>query len=323
VDATVDHLSNKIEKAYADTRGTLQEQIKNRRAQNDIIRGGRDIWKHANKDTQRTNTQLDEQLIDSNVEKLAQNVENGAPGDLKDIMAIGAKLGRPIQIFRNGVYDMTIGDMNAGKPLKVDFGENKTGDIGHYTSVDSSTVVIPTGAKNCCFDTLSAQTNLSSTELRQMAADVIRENSDSYAKMMPSVHYLAEHQNQNLLYIGGKNNQSNRISESQSKYSTKRINLILSDPRLPSREKLSVQLDDLIKLIEKHNKSSEGKINPIECQEILEGIKCDINNAKVASEIAESPEVRNIFYNAINRRFEDFREKNNLILANRVLGTSS
>ncbi|CAF4254967.1 unnamed protein product [Rotaria sp. Silwood2] len=327
VDATVDHLSNKIQNAYADSRGTLEEQIKNRRAQNDVIRGGRDIWKNTNKerdkDTQRTNTQGDEQSIDPNVEKLAQNVENGAPGDLKDIMAIGTKLGRPIQIFRKGVYDMTIGDMNAGEPLKVDFAENKTGDIGHYTGVDSSTVVIPTGAKNCCFDTLSAQTNLSSAELRQMAADFIRENSDSYAKMMPSIHYLVEHQNQNLLYIGGKNNQPNRIPRSQSKCSTERVNKILGDPRLPSKEKLSAELDDLIKLIEKHNKSSEGNTNLINSLEILEKLKYDLDKADISNAIADSRAVRNIFYDSINRRLEDFRYRNNSVLTKMALGTSS
>ncbi|CAF1353542.1 unnamed protein product [Adineta steineri] len=327
VDLTVDHLSRSIEAACAGSMGTLQEQIRNRQAQNDVIRSGTDMWKHTNEErkngTQRADNSGDAQSIDPNVEKLAQNVENGAPGDLNYIMAVSAKLGRPVQIFRNGAYDMTIGDMNAGEPLKLDFGENKTGGIGHYTSVDGNTVVIPTGDKNCCFDTLSAQTNLSSAELRQMAADVIRENSDSYAKMMPSIHYLVEQRNQNLLYVGGKNASTNLNQKNTLAARATRVDKILRDPRLPSKEKLSDELDKLIEKYEEHNKSSENNTNQIKDQMILQALKADLNDPSISNVIASNRALRNAFYDSVSRRLEDFRQRNNSAFTQRVHHTSA
>ncbi|CAF1318157.1 unnamed protein product, partial [Rotaria sp. Silwood1] len=95
VDAGVNHLSKKIEAACAGSKGTLEEQLKNRRAQNDIIRHGKDMMKRAAKSIRKDNVQ-DGIPIHPDIENMAKNVENGAPGDLKDILAISARLRRPV-----------------------------------------------------------------------------------------------------------------------------------------------------------------------------------------------------------------------------------
>ncbi|CAF4723696.1 unnamed protein product [Rotaria sp. Silwood1] len=208
VDAGVNHLSKKIEAACAGSKGTLEEQLKNRRAQNDIIRHGKDMMKRAAKSIRKDNVQ-DGIPIHPDIENMAKNVENGAPGDLKDILAISARLRRPVQIFRNGAYDITIGDMNGSEPLKLNFEESNTGDIGHYTSNDAGTVVIPSGPTNCLYDAISEQTNIPSDNLRQYVADHIMHNTDYYRKMMPAYEMLAQNQNKGLLYVGGANKNNN------------------------------------------------------------------------------------------------------------------
>ncbi|CAF3803372.1 unnamed protein product [Rotaria sp. Silwood1] len=211
VDAGVNHLSKKIEAACAGSKGTLEEQLKNRRAQNDIIRHGKDMMKRAAKSIRKDNVQ-DGIPIHPDIENMAKNVENGAPGDLKDILAISARLRRPVQIFRNGAYDITIGDMNGSEPLKLNFEESNTGDIGHYTSNDAGTVVIPSGPTNCLYDAISEQTNIPSDNLRQYVADHMRHNTDYYRKMMPAYEMLAQNQNKGLLYVGGANKNNNLSS---------------------------------------------------------------------------------------------------------------
>ncbi|CAF3818732.1 unnamed protein product, partial [Rotaria sp. Silwood1] len=211
VDAGVNHLSKKIEAACAGSKGTLEEQLKNRRAQNDIIRHGKDMMKRAAKSIRKDNVQ-DGIPIHPDIENMAKNVENGAPGDLKDILAISARLRRPVQIFRNGAYDITIGDMNGSEPLKLNFEESNTGDIGHYTSNDAGTVVIPSGPTNCLYDAISEQTNIPSDNLRQYVADHIMHNTDYYRKMMPAYEMLAQNQNKGLLYVGGANKNNNLSS---------------------------------------------------------------------------------------------------------------
>ncbi|CAF3954118.1 unnamed protein product [Rotaria sp. Silwood1] len=117
-----------------------------------------------------------------------QIVENRTTQTTIEIMALSVKLGRPVVIFRNGQYDMTIGDSQAGEPLKVDYLENKAGSIGHYSDNDTQNTTVITGPMNCLYDRISEQTNIPSNELRQMAANSIRENADHYIKMLPAAN---------------------------------------------------------------------------------------------------------------------------------------
>jgi preprotein translocase subunit SecA len=208
VNGVVENLSDKIERACAGSNGTLKEQIANRTAQNVILQHGKDMAKQTAeeraKDTQNSHTN-NNSPIDLNVEQMAQNAETNAPGSMMDIMALSAKLGRPMLIFRNGKYDMTIGDAQNGEPLKVDYLENKTGEIGHYDDKNVPNIVIPSGPTNCLYDSLSAQTDIPSDQLRKLAADGIRDNANYYLKMMPAVETLAQQNNHSLLYVGGTN----------------------------------------------------------------------------------------------------------------------
>jgi len=285
VDATVNHLADKIERACADSRGTLQEQITNRRAQNTIIKQGNLLPKSTDKNQTR------DENIHPAVENLACNVENDGPGDLKDMIAISAKLGRPIKIYRDGKYDLTIGDTNNGEPLEVDFSEGQSGDIGHYTSVKGENNVRTTGPTNCLFDTLSAQTNMSSNELRQIAAAGIRENPDAYLKMMPSINLLQQNSDKSLLYAGGDNARARKHS----------VDAILNDSKLSSREKLKEGLEKVLAGMKEYSSDDREKI-------ILETIIHDITNTDIQEVIADDPKMRNMFYDSLNRRLDHFRE---------------
>ncbi|CAM4975944.1 unnamed protein product [Rotaria socialis] len=319
VDAAVNHLSKRIEVAYVDSEGTLEKQLKSRRAQNDVIRRGKDVWERAAKERakgiQKDNTQQDAPTH-PDIENLAQKIENGAPGDLKDIMALSAKLGRPVQIFRNGAYDMTIGDMNAGEPMKLDFGEGHTGHIGHYTGTNDVTGITPTGANDCLFDTLSVQTNISSSELRQMAAAGIRENSDIYLKMMPSVHFLGEHSNKNLLYVGGDNAELVKVRKHSA-------DDILSDPYLPSKEKLEKDLQKCLELSKQYKPESENDSPEIKGKLILETLIHDITDENIKETIAHDKNLRNIFYSSLNGRLAEFKKENAQLFSNLSMDSSS
>lgn len=289
VDATVNHLANKIERACADSRGTLQEQITNRRAQNNIIRQGEFLRKST--DTK----QMRDEHVHADVENLARNVESDAPGDLKDMIAISAKLGRPIQIYRNGKYDLTIGDTNGGKPLKVNFNEGQLGDIGHFTGMDGSNSVVKTGPTNCLFDALSAQTNMSSKELRQIAAAGIRDNPDAYLRMMPSIDLLQKNRDKSLSYAGGNYAGSRTVDE------------ILNDPSLPSLKDFKKNLEKLIRLIEKESEKDPSKI---QSKLVLELMVLDIDHEKAREIIAENENMRQVFYASLLDRFDYFRKSN-------------
>ncbi|CAF1560667.1 unnamed protein product, partial [Didymodactylos carnosus] len=208
VDGIVENLANKIEVACAGSNGTLKKQLERRRAQNAIIRQGKDMMKQAAKE-QAKGTKAEyvhgDPSIHPDIEKMAQNAEQNTPGSLMEVMALSAKLGRPVHIMRNGKYDLTIGDTQAGEPLKLDYLENKTGGVGHFGNENPNNAIQSTGPTNCLYDRLSEQTNISSDELRQLAANGIRENSNHYLKMMPAADLLAQHGNKGLLYIGGTN----------------------------------------------------------------------------------------------------------------------
>ncbi|CAF4306112.1 unnamed protein product [Didymodactylos carnosus] len=113
VDGIVDHLSHKIEATCVGSNETLQKQLERRRTQNFIRQQGSIMVKEASKEQAKRikvgNTH-ENSSIDPAVEKMAQNTEKDAPGNLMDMMALSAKLGRPVVIFRNGKYDMIIGD---------------------------------------------------------------------------------------------------------------------------------------------------------------------------------------------------------------------
>ncbi|CAF3715511.1 unnamed protein product [Rotaria sp. Silwood1] len=204
VDGILNNLSHKLEVACVGTNETLEKKLERRRAQNFIRQQGKIMIKNA-AEQQPKCIKIENSTIDPAVEHLARNTETDSPGTLMDIMALSVKLGRPVVIFRNGQYDMTIGDSQAGEPLKVDYLENKAGSIGHYSDNDTQNTTVITGPMNCLYDRISEQTNIPSNELRQMAANSIRENADHYIKMLPAAYMLAEYDNKSLLYIGGSN----------------------------------------------------------------------------------------------------------------------
>ncbi|CAF1075862.1 unnamed protein product [Rotaria sordida] len=75
----------------------------------------------------------------------------------------------------------------------VDCGEstqNKNGDVEHFDIQNNHIILNPAGPKNCLYDAISAQTNMSSNELRQRAANHMRHNADYYLKMMPAYEIL-------------------------------------------------------------------------------------------------------------------------------------
>ncbi|CAF1645898.1 unnamed protein product [Adineta ricciae] len=295
VDATVDHLANKIEQAYADSRETLEERIRNRRAQNDIIRQGEFLQKRTRKQ------QSNDRNISPQIQDLASAVENDAPGDLKDIIAVSAKLGRPVQVYRNGKYDLTIGDPNSGEPLKVNFEEGQMGNIGHYTDANGNNGIVRTGATDCLFDVLSAQTNMTSNELRQVAAAGIRENSDLYLKMMPSLDHLKQNPDRSLLYAGGDNTEYIRAKNHSG-------DSILDDKYLPSRKILEEGINKVLAAMEDDPAAIKGKL-------VLETIIHDIYDEDVTEVIARDKQMRDIFYYSLNGRLAYFKMKNEELFA--------
>ncbi|CAF3925573.1 unnamed protein product, partial [Rotaria sordida] len=67
---------------------------------------------------------------------------------------------------------------------------NKNGDVEHFDIQNNHIILNPTDPKNCLYDAISAQTNMSSNELRQRAANHMRHNADYYLKMMPAYEIL-------------------------------------------------------------------------------------------------------------------------------------
>ncbi|CAF1134346.1 unnamed protein product [Rotaria sordida] len=74
--------------------------------------------------------------------------------------------------------------------LKINYQENKNEDVGHFDIQNNHIILNPTGPKNCLYDAISAQTNISSNELRQRVANHMRHNADCYLKMMPAYEIL-------------------------------------------------------------------------------------------------------------------------------------
>ncbi|CAF0891538.1 unnamed protein product [Adineta ricciae] len=267
INIAVDKWSSEMERILASKKGTLTERIENRRNFNKIIQARDDAQNRSN------------EPIDPYIAELANSVENGASGDIMDIIAISDNLQCPIKVFRNGTFDLTIGEEYRGKQLSVNFQEGERGNIGHYTNMNSAVHTTSTGRYNCLFDVLSAQTNMDSNELRQMKLNEAKKHPDRYQKMLRSRNSFRQDQKNNLIYIGGK---ENKISET---------------------ERLAGRLDIILQSIE----NSKIKVTN---KQILELIKHDITTEDTKKGIYGNKYAKKLFHSSIIHRLAEFEKQN-------------
>ena len=198
VHGLVDKFSDQIQIACAGSKGTLKEQMEKHRSKVQIIGKQNSVATN----TKKTKNNEKQDQIDPSVEKIAKNAENDLEGGLLELGPISAAAKRPIKVLRNGVYDFTIGEENGGEPIVVNYLPNENKLLpGHWDGKDI--VVKQTGPRNCLYDTISAQTNISTEDLRKQTANLIRQNSEHYSKMLYAVENLNRHEDKGLLYVGG------------------------------------------------------------------------------------------------------------------------
>ena len=216
VNAGVECLADKIERAWIDGQKTLAEEITTRRAQNQVLQLRNTLKKTTDKQKNQN------EFVHSEIENLASKIENGAPCDLTVIIALSVELGCPIQIYRNGEYDLTIGETGTGEPVTINFNEGQPGQMGHYTDLNDNSNIPSTGDNDCFFNVLSAKTHIPEEKLREIAANTVRNNSEAIFQIKPSFDHLAQDSNKRLLYIGGDNaSHRNTSSKSDGTYGTR------------------------------------------------------------------------------------------------------